>query len=335
MSTAGSTVTGMTADDVIPWLLETDPALRWQVERDLTDAPPERWEATRARVAREGIAAELLSHQDPDGQWAGGAYFPADASRDEPGQPWTATTWTLKVLRESGVEPSALRADTAQLLRENSRWEYDDLPYWDGEVDACINAFTLATGAWLGTDVSPIRRFFLEHQLGDGGWNCEWVEGATVSSFPSTLNAIEGILDYERRVGGDAELRAARHRGEEYLLRRSLLHRLTTGEVHPWALDFAYPFRWTYSALRATDHFRRAAEWDGVAPDERLAEAVGVVRGARDTDGTWHQRGVHEGRVWIAEDVPPGEPSPWLTLYALRVLRWWDAAHAHPDAAAD
>ncbi|MFJ6653440.1 squalene cyclase [Microbacterium sp. NPDC091313] len=325
----------MTPDDVDAWLLETDPSLRWQVERDLTGAAPEVWQATRARVPHEGVAAQLLSHQDADGQWAGGAYFPADASRDEPGQPWTATTWTLKILREAGVEPDALRPSTAELLRQNSRWEYDELPYWDGEVDVCINAFTLASGAWLGADVSPIRRFFLEHQLGDGGWNCEWVEGATVSSFPSTLNAIEGILDYERRVGGDAELRAARHRGEEYLLRRSLLRRLSSGEVHPWAVQFVYPFRWTYTALRATDHFRRAAEWDAASPDARLAEAVGVVRGARNPDGTWHQRGVHEGHTWIAEDAPPGEPSPWLTLHALRVLRWWDAAQAQPDAAAD
>src|SRR3546814_19568630 len=83
---------------VLDWLLDSDPALRWQVERDLAGAPPSIWEATRARVAHEGLGAELLSKQDADGQWAGGAYFPAgffgSPESAAPGQPWIATTWT-------------------------------------------------------------------------------------------------------------------------------------------------------------------------------------------------------------------------------------------------
>ncbi|NAZ84480.1 squalene cyclase, partial [Kineococcus sp. R8] len=62
---------------MLAWLLDTDPALRWQVERDLAGAPEEEWRVTRARVATEGFGARLLAHQDPDGRWAGGAYFPA------------------------------------------------------------------------------------------------------------------------------------------------------------------------------------------------------------------------------------------------------------------
>src|SRR3954468_3705622 len=186
------------------WLLDSDPALRWQAERDVADAPPETWEATRARVGVEGYAAELLSHQDSDGQWAGGAYFPAgyfgSPEAEQPGQPWTATTWALKDLREWGVDGSRL-AGTAEKLGANSRWEYDDLPYWGGEVDVCINAFTLANGAWLGADVSKLAAWFHAHQLADGGWNCEWVEGETRSSVHSTLNALRGLLSYEQTVG--------------------------------------------------------------------------------------------------------------------------------------
>jgi hypothetical protein len=142
------------------WLRDSDPALRWQVERDLLGEPPEVWEATRARVATEGFGARLLALQDPDGQWAGGAFFPADFDFDGPeaaddaGQPWTATTWSLDSLREWGLDPAILRGRrTAELLAEHSRWEYDDLPYWGGEVDCCINAYTLANGLWLGADV--------------------------------------------------------------------------------------------------------------------------------------------------------------------------------------
>ncbi|GGC07108.1 hypothetical protein [Cellulomonas carbonis] len=324
----------MAADPIDPaaltWLLDTDPALRWQVERDLADAPEDVWRATRARVATEGFGARLLALQDDDGQWAGGAYFPVGFTGPEPadgdGQPWTATTWSLNDLREWGVDASVL-GDTAERLARSSRWEYDDLPYWDGEVDACINAYTLANGAWLGADVSGLGRWFVEHRQPDGGWNCEWVEGSTRSSFHSTLNAVRGLLWHEVATGGSDELRAARHAGEEYLLERRLLHRLSTGDlVGPWATHLAYPFRWVYSALKALDHLRAASLHDGTPPDPRCAEAVESVRAARRPDGTWVQERRHAGRAWFEVDVPPGEPSPWLTFHAARVLRWWDDA---------
>lgn len=314
------------------WLLDSDPALRWQVERDLLGEPERVWRATRARIATEGFGARLLALQDPDGQWAGGAYFPAGFDwehpdpADEGGQPYTATTWSLNALREWGLDRAAL-GDTGERLATSSRWEYQDLPYWGGEVDACINAYTLANGAWLGVDVSGLAAWFLEHRLPDGGWNCEWVNGSTRSSFHSTLNSVQGILAYESTTGAGGALRAARHAGEEYLLERRLLHRRSTGEfVGPWAAHLAYPPRWVYSALRALDHFRAAALHDGVAPDPRLVEAVEVVRADRDAEGRWVQELRHPGRAWFEVDVPPGEPSKWLTLSALRVLDWWEAA---------
>jgi hypothetical protein len=319
---------------LLDWLLDADPALRWQVERDLAGAPRQTWRATRARVATEGFGARLLALQDPDGQWAGGSFFPADFDFRGPeaaegaGQPWTATTWTLNTLRDWGLEAAAL-AGTADLLAANSRWDYNNLPYWGGEVDCCINAFTLANGAWLGADVSGIAQWFLDHRMADGGWNCDWVEGSTRSSFHSTLNSLKGLLYYEAATGGSDKLRAARRAGEEYLLKRRLLRTLSTGElVGPWVTRFAYPFRWFYSALNATEYFRAAARQENVAPDPRLADAIDVIRAARRPDGTWIQQRRHPGRVWFEIDVPPGEPSKWLTLYGTRVLAWWDDATA-------
>lgn len=323
----------MTDDEVTAWLLATDPALRWQVERDVVSSPPSTWQVTRERVATEGFGAALLARQDPDGQWAGGAYFPAAdgavaPTDDEPGQPWTATTWSLNSLREWGTDAAAL-GDTADRLARNSRWEYDDLPYWVGEVDCCINAFTLANGAWLGADVDGIVDWLLAHQLSDGGWNCEWVEGATVSSFHSTLNVLDGILDHERRTDGRHpradELRAARHRGAEYLLERRLLRRRSDGQVvGEFAVRFTYPPRWRYSVLRALEHLRAAAVLDHTPPDPRAAEAVEIVRRARREDGRWLQGERPAGRQWFEVDVPAGQPSPWLTLSGRRVLDWWD-----------
>jgi hypothetical protein len=319
------------------WLLDTDVALRWQVERDLVEAPQEVWESTRARVATEGFGAELLAHQDPDGQWAGGAFFPRGFDFDGPeaaagaGQPWTATTWSLNALREWGLDSMVLDG-TAAGLAANSRWEYNDGPYWEGEVDCCINASTLANGAWLGADVSALARWFPEHRLADGGWNCEWVEGSTRSSFDSTLNSLKGILYDEAATGGSDELNAARHGGEEYLLQRRLLKSLTTGEIlGPRMTRLAYPFRSFYSALNAADYFRSASLFDGTPPDPRLSDAIESVRVACQPDGTWLQERRHPGRVWFEVDVEVGKPSPWLTFCATRVLAWWDASSAMPS----
>ncbi|PWB97203.1 squalene cyclase [Homoserinimonas hongtaonis] len=315
---------------LLDWLLDSDPALRWQVERDLAGAPPEVWQATRSRVATEGHGAELLAHQDEDGQWDGGAYFPAgyfgSPESEQPGQPWTATTWSLEDLREWGVDAAAL-AGTADKLAANSRWEYDDLPYWGGEIDVCINAFTLANGAWLGADVSDLVAWFPAHRLQDGGWNCEAEEGnSTRSSFHSTLNALREMLAYEQ-ITADPSLREARHGGEEYLLERRLLRRATTGEpVGAFIAQFVHPHRWRYSALTALDYFRAAALLDETPPDPRLEDAVEVIRQARQPDGTWLQGTPLAGRTWFDIDVPEGEASRWLTLSGTRVLDWWDAA---------
>ena len=291
------------------------------------------WEATRARIATEGFGARLLALQDPDGQWAGGAFFPADfdfqgpEAADGAGQPWTATTWTLNSLREWGLDSAVLRERrTAELLAANSRWEYDDLPYWGGEVDCCINSWTLSNGLWLGADVAGLVDWFVEHRLADGGWNCEWVEGSTRSSFHSTLNSLKGLLDHEAATGGSEDSRAARRSGEEYLLARSLFRRLSTGQpVGPWVDQFTYPMRWACDVLNAAEYFRQRSLFDGSAPDPRMADAIELIRAARQPDGTWLQSRTLPGRVWFDVDVPAGEPSKWLTLFGIRVLDWWDS----------
>lgn len=313
------------------WLLDSDPALRWQVERDLLGDPTDVWQATRARVATEGFGARLLALQDADGQWAGGAFFPKDFTGEEhtrEGQPWTATTWSLNTLREWGLDASVL-AGTVERLAANSRWEYDDLPYWGGEVDCCINAWTLMNGLWLGADVEGIATWFVEHRLADGGWNCEWVEGSTVSSFHSTLNSLKGLLAHEAAGRGTDATRAARMAGQEYLLERGLMRRRSTGEpVGDWVTQLRSPIRWRYDVLNAADHFRRTSMVDGTGPDPRLADAIEAIRAQRQPDGTWLQAGRDRGRVWFEVDVAAGEPSKWLTLMATRVLAWWDTAVA-------
>jgi hypothetical protein len=313
---------------VIDWLLDADPAIRWQVMRDLLGAPEVQWSAERARVETEGWGARLLSCEDDDGQWAGGAFAPRgfDFSEwDSVGQPWTATAFALTQLREFGLDPSSGRAKRAvELIGANSRWDEGGQPYWQGEVEECINGRLVADGAYFGVDVSPVVSRLVGERLDDGGWNCERAGGSVRSSFATTINVLEGLLEYEAATGGTPASRAARQSGEEYLLERNLFRRLSTGApADEQFLSFLHPNRWRYDVLRALDYFRSAAALTSAAPDPRLGEAVDHVRSRRLPDGTWPLDWKLPGRVWLEVDSGPGEPSRWVTLRAMRILRWW------------
>jgi hypothetical protein len=319
---------GHTGDgSVIDWLLDADPSIRWQTMRDLLDAHESKWQAERAKVETEGWGARLLSHQDEDGQWGGGAFVPSGfewSEWQEIGQPWTATTFSLSQLREFGLDPASGRARrTVELIGANSRWDHAGQPYWEGEVEECINGRTVADGAYFGVDVSPIVDRLVSQRLDDGGWNCERENGSVRSSFASTINVLEGLLEYERATGGTPESRDARKSGEEYLLERKLFRRLRTGEVADERfLSFLHPSRWRFDVLRALDYFRSSAALTGAAPDPRLGDAVDYVRSRRLEDGTWPLDWSLPGRVWFEVNDGPGKSSRWVTLRAMRVLRW-------------
>ena len=308
---------------VLDWLLDSDPAIRWQVLRDLTDASEHEVLAERKRVAVQGWGARLLALQGADGQWAGGTYWPAQDD-DPDNQPWTATTYSLLLLRDFGLLPDSPEARHAvSLVRENSRWEEGNQAFFEGEVEPCINGMTATLGAYFGETVDGVVERLTKEQLADGGWNCEAERGSTRSSFHSTICVLEGLLQFELATGGTPESRAARRTAEEYLLERRLLRRKSNGELisGDWLL-FSYPTRWFYDVLRGLDYFRAT----GAAPDPRLAEAVELVRSKQQPDGTWLLENTHPGKVHFALEDGDGLPSRWNTLRALRVLRWYDGS---------
>ena len=185
---------------VIDWLLDGDPALRWQVLRDLANAPAGDVAAERARVEHDGWGARLLALEGPDGLWDGGACFPADYTGGEPGQPWTATMHTLQTLQVLGLDPASQSARRAiGLVTENGRWEHAGQRYFDGEVEPCINGRTVETGAYFGVNVTAIVERILLERLADGGWNCEAENGSVRSSFDTTINVLDGLLEVRTR----------------------------------------------------------------------------------------------------------------------------------------
>ncbi|HEV2251151.1 MAG TPA: hypothetical protein VGT60_11665 [Candidatus Limnocylindria bacterium] len=293
--------------------------------RDLAAAQADVVAAERARVAVEGWGARLLALQGDDGQWAGGACFPARSINwraEGPGQPWISTLPTLQLLHDFGIDPSADPVRRAvEGVRDHCRWEHAGQPFFSGEVEPCINGRTVTLGSYFGEDVESIVVRLVGEQLADGGWNCEAENGSVRSSFATTINVLEGLLAHERATGGSAAAIAARRRGEEYLLERRLFRRKSTGlVVDPAWLRFSFPTRWNYDVLRALDHFRAA----GDRPDPRVDDAIELLRSKRQPDGTWLLENTHPGLVHFTLEDGDGRPSRWNTLRALRVLRWYE-----------
>ena len=236
--------------DVLDWLLDSDPAIRWQTMRDLTDASPEAVAAERARVSREGVGAQVIASQGSDGAWH---------RTDTPD--WLTTLFTPQLLRAAGADPADREVAAAVARLETGfRWdkEFGARPFFEGEVEPCINGGALALSGYFGKPSTTLARRLVSEQLADGGWNCD-APKSTRSSYHTTICVLEGLLEDERAVGSAPEIAAARRRGEEYLLERGLFRRLSTGEVaSPAFLKFAFPTRYHYDVLRALLYFRDA-----------------------------------------------------------------------------
>jgi hypothetical protein len=311
---------------VADWLLDSDPSIRWQVMRDLTDAPAEEVVAERARVATEGAGATLLALQAADGRWAGAAW----------NRGWDSTMHVLWLLHHLGLDPASAEARRAVgLVRDHVTWkgsgppECDVNPFFAGEVEPCINGQVATAGAYFGEDVRGIVDRLLDEQLPDGGWNCEAPGRSTRSSFNTTICVLEALLEHERSGQAAPDVTAAHLRGQEYLLERRLYRRRSTGEVierdrksgAAWT-RFAFPTWWHYDVLRGLDYLRSA----GVTPDQRVTEAIELVASKRDENGRWPLETSYPGVMPVEIDSGEGRPSRWNTLRAMRVLRWYEQA---------
>lgn len=298
---------------VVRWLLDSDPAIRWQAMRDFTDEPDEVIASERAKISSQGWGARLLALQGQDGKWGDDVSAPK----------WESTLYTMLLLRSMGIEPASEQARRAvDLVRDKVTWGpyHDDSPFFEGEVEPCINGGVLALGGYFGEASERLLDRLLGDQLEDGGWNCEAPENSHRSSFHTTICVLEGLLSYEKAKGPIPEVIEARHRGQEYLLERRMLRRLSTGEVinRKW-MRFSYPTTWHYDVLRGLDYLRSA----GVMPDERVAEAVELVAAKQHQNGRWPLQNPHDDPAQFEMEGPVGKASRWNTLRALRVLDWY------------
>jgi len=313
--------TAAISQPIIDWLLEGDPAIRWQTKRDLLQAPGDEVAVERARVATSGWGKRLLDRQDPTGTWAGGLYSPK----------WISTTYTLLLLRHCGLaagHPAALRA-------VEQTW--DGARYFDGGLtpavsvnapEACATSMYLTLARYFGYDdarVEEAHGWLLASQLADGGWNCRTVRfGDRHSSFHTTILALEALAQTAQRFPDHDEITAALAKGREFFLAHHLYKSHHHGTVaNPAFTKLSFPPRWHYDVLRGLEHFAATASpWD-----DRCDDAVDVVRRRRRSDGTWPVQNKHAGEVWFDMEKTGG-PSRWNTLRALRVQQWAHSATA-------
>jgi hypothetical protein len=310
-----------TTDDTIRWLLEGDPAIRWQVMRDVLGTAERRVARERQKVGKDGWGLRLLAKQDPEGTWAGG--MSSDGGLYSP--KWTSTTYTMLLLRDFGLPARNRQARKAcGLLLDGGLQRDGGINYgWRGTSETCITGMVLSILAHFEHDddrVDMLADHLLGQQMPDGGWNCQRRYGATHSSVHTTISVLEGLHQYglhrRRRV---LAIRCAQRRGREFLLVHRLFRSDRTGEIiKPIFLRFSFPPRWHYDILRALDYFQAAD-----APrDQRLGEAIDVLRSTRRKDGRWTLQNRYKGKTYF-ELERVGSPSRWNTLRALRVLKWW------------
>src|SRR5262249_46643726 len=309
-------------DKVSRWLLEGDPAIRWQVLRDVVGAGESSVARERQRVAREGWGARLLARQDPEGTWAGGTS--SDGGLYHP--KWVSTTYTMLLLRDFGLPATNRQARKAcALLLDQGLQRDGGINYgWWGVSETCVTGMVLSILCAFEYDddrLDVVAEHLLDQQMPDGGWNCRRRRGATHSSVHTTISALEGLRQYELHRGRKlAAVRTAQRRDRDVIVMHRLFRSHRTGAViKPVFLRFSFPPRWHYDILRALDYFQSV----NAPRDRRLMDAIDIVQGTRGDDGRWTLQHCYNGKTYFVMERL-GAPSRWNTLRALRVLKWWN-----------
>ncbi len=325
----GRHTAGVEAPGVVGWLLDGDVAVAHQTTRDLLGGDPAGLRDLQARIATEGAGAALLAARGPEGHWGRGCYEPK----------WTSTHYTLLELKELGLHPAhPAAAESVRLVLATGKGPDGGLDPTRAlrRSDVCVNGMALGYAAYFGAPteaLASIVDFVLDQQLPadaagahGGGFNCRLNRarsGVRHPSAHSTVCVLEGLTEYLRQ-GHDHradEAAAARELAVGFFLHHWVYRSRTTGApMHEEFTRLHHPARWHFDVLRGLDALRDA----GVAPDERLADAIELLRSRRRSDGRWAVGRAYPGLTQVPV-TRAGQPDRWVTLRALRVLAAYGA----------
>jgi hypothetical protein len=302
---------------LIQWLLEGDPCIRWQVMRDLSGEDKASVAQERKKIATEGWGAQLLSHQDDKGLWGGALY----------NNKWLSTTYTLLLLRQMGLDPDNAQARFGCAALMEGGYRKNGLICFSKTMDAIDNGVAgmvlsiLASFNYQDGRIHTVVDFILSQQLEDGKWEPYPGNQNIRYTIDATWLCLEALREYASQYPEQSNRAAdAQDQGREFLLRHQLFKQEQTGEIiDPKRMFFSFPPRWHFDILAGLDYFHEC----GCKKDNRLEDAIGVLRSKQQPDGTWLLQNRHPGKTFFEmEEV--GKPSRWNTLRAFRVLKWWE-----------
>jgi hypothetical protein len=303
-------------DDTRHWLLDSDVAVQYQVQRDLLDADrPD----LQARIANEGWGARFLAARNPEGHWGRGFYQPK----------WTSSHYTLLDLRHLCLSPgNPMVLETINRVLAQSKDAQGSInPHRTpgAPSDVCVNGMFLNYACYFGADAQPLHSiidYLIPQQMPDGGFNCQREYGNPVhSSLHTTISVLEGMHEYlfNGFTHRQAELSEIAAQSREFLLQHHLFRSHRSGEmIDKRMLMLSFPPRWRYDILRALDYFQAAR----VPYDPRMQPALDVLTKKQRADGRWPVQAKHPGKTHFDME-PTGQPSRWNTLRALRLLGFY------------
>jgi len=325
-------------EEMLDWLMQGDPAIRWQVMRDLLDYEEERYSNVRLKVSEEGWGERYLAYQDENGMWGGDIYGPK----------WISTTYTMLTLRRIGLPAQNKQAQKGcQQLLERGIYQDGGINFFASQnlSEACVTGMVLSILAhfrYPDPYIDQVADHLLRRQMPDGGWNCEDYRGDTHSSFHTTMSVLEGLLEYQKSRGEvRVDVETARLRAHEFLLQHRLYKSHRTGEVVSARMTrMPYPPRWFYDFLKALDYFQDYYKWRSTVEihytdpeseilesihdhDARFLDGIQLLKSKQKKNGKWNMMSGPSGRIYFNME-PAGKTSRWNTLRALRVLKWWE-----------
>jgi hypothetical protein len=302
--------------NILKWLLEADPAIRWQTLRDLSDANQKLIKIERTKVAQQGWGAKILAIQEPSGQFGGGIYNPK----------WISTTYTILLLRRLGLDPYHPQMPiSCKLLLDKGYYADGGINYFPsyGNSETCVTGMVLSILCYFQIQdqrMTHLVDYLLREQLPDGGWNCRRFKGDRHGSFHTTISVLEGLHEFQKNNAYVShKITRSRDKAIEFLLIHRLFKSHRTGKIiDPKMTRLSFPPRWRYDILRVLDHFQAT----NIPYDSRMEDAMEIIRKKQRSDGRWLLQNQHPGKVFFDMEKV-GKPSRWNTLRALRVLKFY------------
>jgi hypothetical protein len=301
-------------NNIIRWLMNGDPSIRWQVVKDLLDQPVKVADIERCKISEVGWGKKLLSKQDKNEMWSGSLYH----------HKWISTTYTMLLLKSFGLSPNNSKVKKAcKILLDKGFYSDGGINYFSSlnHSETCVTGMILSLVSYfqyVDQRIFNLAEFLLKQQMADGGWNCQSFRGAKHSSFHTTISVLEGLREFEKfNIKKTSRIRRSQLAGIEFLLNHRLFRSHRTGKIFDSRMTrFSFPPRWRYDVLRVLDYFQEA----NIPYDERMKDALELVLKRKCKDGKWFLQSRHPGKTYF-EMEQVGKPSRWNTLRALRVLK--------------